>query len=157
MATSLKIFDMDEILASIEKSVGSRVKNASGPALEAYRDDLVGVKNENDLINTWNKHMDALNQEESTNEALKLQAEKAKELGLPGYSTPLFNDDGMEEMPAGEPAGEAEQMAWDEKDKEAAVFAFNHLVKMADVLDQKGCRKVSDILDKTLQELSRVK
>lgn len=167
----MKYYDMDEIVESVAKQLGGDLlKTASGPALEAYKADLVGVKDENDLINAWNKHMDDLNQEESTNDALKLQAEKAKELGIPGYSTPIMNDDKgdekldcpechqeVEPMPAGTDKDERPIVALTAEEREAALKTAQYVVKLADAMDQRGCSRVSDILDETLKSLTNLK
>lgn len=99
MSTSLKIQYANEIAEAMAEALGENfVKQAAGPALEAYKAALAGVQDENGLKIVWNKFLDSLNQEESTNEALQLQAGKAKELGLPGYASPppAMSDDVQE-------------------------------------------------------------
>lgn len=168
MSTSLKIQYADEIAEAMAQALGNDfIKTAGGSALMAYQADLANAKDENDLKLIWNKHMDALNQEESTDEALKLQAEKAHELGLHGYATPGLADDkdvcelcGQkiykdDELPVEEE--EPELMACDGQTTAAANFAMNHLVRIADALDGKGFGKIANVIDKTLEKLAKYK
>jgi hypothetical protein len=119
------------VLSSLNIKTAS-VKTA-GSGLDAYKVDLDKCVDENGLKLTWNKHLDALNQEESTGEALKLQAEKARQLGLPGYATPLADD----------------------KEVVARQFAVSQLVKIADVLDSRGFKSVANVIDETIAKLSK--
>jgi hypothetical protein len=168
MSTSLKVHCANESAEAMAEALGSNfVKIAAGPALMAYQSGLAGVMDENSLKDLWNKHMDALNQEESTNEALKLQSAKAAELGLPGYATPMADDvekcelcgqdilkkdEKPEPLPTeGEPA---ELMSWDSQTAVAANFAIQHLIKVADALDGKGFTSVANLVDEALKKLS---
>lgn len=164
MSIGLKVQSADEIVEAMIKTLGEDfVKEAAGPALEAYKSDLASAADENGLINAWNKHMDALNQEESTNEALKLQAEKASELGIPGYTSPA--DDKKccpecgKELPEELPAGgeEIEEMAWDAKTNIAAQFAMKQLSKISNSLDNNGFNIVADIVDEALNKIASKK
>jgi hypothetical protein len=170
MSTSLKVQCANEIAEAMAKALGSNfVKTAAGPALMAYQSALAGVTDENSLKTLWNKHVDALNQEESTNEALKLQADKASELGFPGYATPMADDVqyadtrckccGQEiekQLEPGDVEGQpAEPAAWDAKDAVAVSFAIQHLTKIADALDGKGFTAVANLVDETLQKLAK--
>jgi hypothetical protein len=176
MSTSLKIQHADEILEAMAMALGEKLeKTAAGSALEAYKAALASVVDENGLINAWKMHMDALNQEESTNEALQLQAAKARELGLPGYATPTADDVQMAEekvcelcgqvvkeqepepMPVEPDEGEPEPMAWDAPTSVAADFAMKQLVKVADALDGKGFKEVANLIDEALQKLASKK
>ena len=174
MSTSLRVQCANEIAEAMAEALGSNfVKTAAGPALMAYQAGLAGVVDENGLKNLWNHHMEALNQEESTDEALKLQSAKASELGLPGYATPMADDMpktdtekcnfcGQEivkkdEQPDPLPTDGAlaEPMAWDAQTTAAANFAIRHLIKVADVLDGKGFTVVANLVDEALNKLSK--
>ena len=163
MSISLKNQSADEIAEAMFEALGENfIKEASGPALEAYKSDLATAQNENDIKTFWNKHMDALNQEESTDEAIKAQAEKARELGLPGYSSPADDEkccpscgQKMEELPLEEE--EMEEMAWDGNTFVAAEFAMKQLAKVADTLDNGGFKVVADIIDETLNKIASKK
>lgn len=178
MSTSLKIQHADEILEAMAEALGEKMtKEAAGPALEAYKAALGTVQDENGLKLVWNKFLDALNQEESTNEALQLQAAKARELGLPGYATPAMSDDvqmvdteecelcgqkvvkeqAPDEMPVAPGEDKPEPMAWDVQTLAAAKFAMKHLVKVADALDGKGFKEVADLVDEAVQKLASKK
>jgi len=169
MSISLKIEHANEIAEAMAKTLGENfVKQAAGPALEGYKAALGGAEDENSLKTVWNEFLDALNQEESTNEALKFQAEKARELGLPGYATPMADDatqeadtcalcgQKKEQEPEALPSGdeEVEPMAWDAQSMVAADFAMNHLVKVADALDGKGFTVVANLIDEALKRLA---
>jgi hypothetical protein len=176
MSTSLKVQCANEIAEAMAEALGSDfVKTAAGPALEAYKADLAKAMDEDALKELWNKHMDALNQEESTDEALKLQAVKASELGIPGYATPMADDmqeadcekcefcgqevPKKEEKPESLPSGgePLEPMAWDAQTTVAADFAIQHLVKVADALDGKGFTAVANLVDEALEKLAKGK
>jgi len=173
MSTSLKVQCANEIAEAMAEALGSNfIKTAAGPALVAYQSALAGIADEDSLKNLWNRSQDDLNQEESTDEALKLQAAKASELGLPGYATPMADDMQEADCPKCElcgqkikqekepdlmPAGgeEAEPMAWDAQTSVAADFAMQHLVKVADALDGKGFSAVANLVDEALQNLAK--
>lgn len=167
MSTSLKVQYANEIAEAMAKALGENfTKLAAGPALEAYKADLAGIEDENGLKNIWNKHMDALNQEESTDEALKLQSMKANELGLPGYATPMADDEqGVDCDLCGEelPKDEAEPLPSGGEKFEpmaqaiAAEFAMQHLVKVADALDGRGFKDVANLIDEALEKLAKKK
>lgn len=168
--TSLKVQNANEIVTEMVKTLGDEKfmglfkkafveKEAAGPALEAYKADLASVKDENGLKGAWNKHQDALNQEKSTNQALQLQAAKAKELGLPGYTTPA--DDVCEAEDFAEdvtPADDMEQACpICGKERLAADFAINHLVKIADALDKHGFTNVANLVDEATIKIAKKK
>lgn len=125
----------DELASFVLNSLNIKtaaVKTA-GSALDAYKADLDKCVDKNSLILTWNKHLDDLNQEESTDGALKLQAEKARQLGISGFATPMADD----------------------KEVVARQFAVSQLVKIADVLDNRGFASVANIIDETIAKLSK--
>ena len=105
--TSLKVKYADEIIEAMANTLNDEnftdmfinkqaaIKTA-GMALESYKKDLAQVSDENGLNAIWTKHLPLLEKEENTIEgtiqaATCARAEKAQQLGIPGYQIPCLH------------------------------------------------------------------
>jgi len=164
--TSLKIKYANEIAEAMAEALGNEeftsvfhkqasITKEAGPALEAYKGDLTGVKDDNGLKMVWSKHLSALEKEENVEEgtlqaATCAQAAKAKELGLPGYQVPGCAADDTQ-------MAEDKEEEVDDQFAVAADFTLNHLAKLANTLDGKGFEKLADIVDEAMRKVAEKK
>ncbi len=167
---NLKYLAANEIAESLAKILGDEefntfyksaaLKIEAGKALDSYKSALSTVKDKPSLDKAWNDYVDAVAQEEGTlNEMTKLQAQKAKELGLPGYSSPA------DDMCAHDQEGCAEDCECPEECKckctdgmmVASNFAIKHMIKLADVLDSKGFEGLASLVDESIQKIAAKK
>lgn len=155
--TSLKIQYANEIAESMAKSLGSEeftkifktasIEKEAGVALETFKKDVdVAVSKGTDLELVYTKHLGALQKEENAepgtiNKARAYMAEKARGK-QPGMAYPEADD-------------ECCSMDSDDKMDVAADFALEHLVKVADALDNKGFVEFAEIIDEALQKVAK--
>lgn len=116
----------------------------AGPALETFKQELAVS---DDIDGVWTKHLPALQQEENLEPgvlqlAVDAKEARAKELGKPGYTVPRLADD--------------EEMA-DDNFTVAADFAMDHMVKLADALDNRGFSVLASAVDETIEKISKYK
>jgi hypothetical protein len=153
MSTSLKNKYADEILGAMAEQLGdesftnlfhkeaSLEKEAQG-ALAAFKAELAGAKDKKQVWDVWKKHESALQEADrkpgasgNVDEATQARQAKLGEFG-PGETMPPAADD-------------REVIATD--------FALKHLVKVADALDNQGFDTMANLVDETIEKISKKK
>lgn len=174
--TSLKRQDADEIMDAMAKALGGEFlkeasveKEAQGMSLELltalmheeYRKgkaqyDAMDAAQASKAISTkiWNENLADIQAQENKEPGFLERAADLRD----SYMVPKrAADDGAAEQPCDDCE---EQAAQDQPDAHTALaidFAMDHLVKIADALDNKGFAGVASIVDETIEKLAAKK
>jgi len=160
MSTSLKNKHADEILEAMAEQLGDEsftdlfhkeasLKKEAAGALAAFKKELAGAKDANQVTQIYNKHLDALKAADkeagaggNVDAATQARQDKLKELKKPGETMPPAAADGQ---------------LVDDREAIAADFALKHLVKVADTLDKQGFDAMASLLDETIERVAKKK
>lgn len=169
MSTSLKNKHADDIVHAMAEQLGDDSftdlfhKEASlekiapmiitSQALSAFTSELEGAANAAQVWNIWKKHLPALQKEENKlpgtiTKATEARQKKLAEFG-PGQTMPPAAADDC--------AVPEEEKEADDREVVAAKFVLKHLVKIADALDGQGFNKMANIVDETIEKISKKK
>lgn len=153
MSTSLKNQYADEILEVMAEKLSDEsfvdlfhkeasIKKEAGDALSAFKSELAGAKDKKQVWDVWKKHESALQKADrkpgasgNVDAAVEARQAKLSEFG-PGETMPPAADD---------------------REMIAANFVLKHLVKVADVLDKQGFDVMANLIDETIEKVSKKK
>lgn len=156
MSTSLKNRYADEILGAMAEQLGDESFtdlfhkeasiNKTAGTLDAFKKELAGAKDANQVTNIFNKYLDALKEADkaagaggNVDAATQARQDKLKELNKPGEAMP--------------PAAADDQI--ESREAVAANFVLKHLVKVADSLDKQGFDAMASLLDDTIEKVAK--
>ena len=157
--TNLKAQNIDEIIRGMVDTLGDKEFNSvfnktaslnkiSSDAFNTFSQMLPKAKDgieAEELFRTYSPGMTDAEKESAT------EAKNKKIKELTGHSAPGST------IPQADDCPECMEGMLNEKEKVAASFALNHLIKIADTLDKKGFKTLANIIDEAMSKVAEKK